>query len=125
MIREGLKFGKSHEWAKFTDGGKALVGISFHAQKELGDIVYVNLPSVGDEVKTGEVFADVESVKAVSDVYAPVSGTVSKINSALLDAPEKINEDPYAAWFIEVENAAAGEPLMSEDEYEAFLKKEG
>lgn len=118
-----MKFAKSHEWAQI-DGGKAKVGVSDFAQNSLGDLVFVNLPEVGDTVTAGEPFADVESVKAVSDVYAPVSGTVVAINEELLDAPEKINQAPYDAWFIEVETDDDGTDLMDEAAYEAFCAAE-
>ena len=117
-----LKYTKSHEWVKFEEDGKALVGLSDYAQDALGDLVFVNLPQEGDEVQAGEVFADVESVKAVSDVYCPVSGRVSKVNEALLDAPESINQDPYGAWFDEVEDVSGQAELMSAEAYEEYVK---
>ena len=91
---EDLKYAKSHEWVKTLEDGTVLVGLSDYAQDALGDLVFVNLPEAGDEVTEGESFADVESVKAVSDVYSPVSGTVAEVNEGLLDAPESINEAP-------------------------------
>jgi len=118
-----MRFAKSHEWAVLEDG-RAKVGVSDFAQKALGDLVFVNLPEVGDEVTAGEPFADVESVKAVSDVYAPVSGKVVAINEELLDAPETINQTPYDAWFIEVETDDDGSDLMDEDAYAAFCAAE-
>jgi glycine cleavage system H protein len=103
------------------DDTTATIGISDFAQSELGGLVFVNLPEVGDEVEAGEVFADVESVKAVSDIYSPVTGTVAEINEELLDAPEKINEDAYGAWFIKVENISEqADDLMDEDAYKAY-----
>ena len=117
-----LKYTKSHEWVKFEEDGKALVGLSDYAQDALGDLVFVNLPQEGDEVQAGEVFADVESVKAVSDVYCPVSGRVSKVNEALLDAPESIHQDPYGAWFAEVEDVSGQAELMSAEAYEEYVK---
>ena len=93
-LREGLLYSKSHEWVK-EEGDVAVIGLTDYAQSELGDLVFVNLPEEGDEISIGEAFSDVESVKAVSDVYAPVSGTVCEINEELMDAPEKINEAPY------------------------------
>ena len=101
---EDLKYTKSHEWVKEEDG-LFVVGLTDYAQDALGDIVFVNLPQVGDEVTAEGVFADVESVKAVSDVYSPVSGIVAEVNEELLDAPQLVNEDPYGAWFIKVETA--------------------
>lgn len=121
-IPEELKYAKSHEWVKMLDDETALVGLSDYAQDALGDLVFVNLPESGDEVTAGEVFADVESVKAVSDVYSPVTGTVAEANEALLDAPESINEAPYEAWFIKVEHITDTQDLMSAAEYEAYVK---
>ena len=117
-------YAKSHEWV-VVDGDTATVGISDFAQSELGDLVFVNLPEPGDAVEAGEPFADVESVKAVSDIYSPVSGTVAEINEELLDAPEMINEDANAAWFIKVEGVSAqADELLSPEEYEAFCESE-
>ena len=92
-------------------------------QSELGDLVFVNLPEEGDEVTVGEAFGDVESVKAASDVYSPVTGTVSAINEELLDAPESINEAPYDAWFIKVTDISEEEELLSAEEYEKFVEE--
>ena len=111
-------FLKSHEWVCFSDDTTARIGISDYAQKQLGDLVFVNLPEVGDEVAAGEEFGDVESVKAVSSVYSPVTGTVKAINEELLDHPELINADAYEAWFIEVEDIRDRSELLSEKEYE-------
>ena len=121
-VLEELKYSKSHEWVKMVDENTALVGLSDYAQDALGDLVFVNLPEAGDEVTEGEPFADVESVKAVSDVYSPVSGTVAEINGVLLDAPESINEAPYEAWFMKVENVTGTAQLMSAAEYEEYVK---
>lgn len=112
-----LKYSNDHEWVRM-DGDVAVVGVSDFAQDALGDLVFVNLPEVGDTVTAGEPFGDVESVKAVSDLLSPVSGTVCEINEELLDAPEKINEDPYGAWMIKVEGAEEGEDLMDAAAYE-------
>ena len=119
---EDLKYAKSHEWVKTLEDGTVLVGVSDYAQDALGDLVFVNLPEAGDEVTEGEPFADVESVKAVSDVYSPVSGTVAEINEVLLDAPESINEAPYEAWFMKVEYVTGTAQLMSAAEYEEYVK---
>lgn len=121
-IPEDLKYAKSHEWVKTLEDGTVLVGVSDYAQDALGDLVFVNLPEAGDEVTEGEPFADVESVKAVSDVYSPVSGTVAEINEVLLDAPESINEAPYEAWFVKVEHITDTEELMDAQGYEAYVK---
>ncbi|MDO5550329.1 MAG: glycine cleavage system protein GcvH [Lachnospiraceae bacterium] len=119
---EELRYTKTHEWVKMEDDTTAYVGLSDYAQDALGDLVFVNLPEAGDTVSAGETFADVESVKAVSDVYSPVSGTVAEVNEELLDAPESINESPYDAWFIKVEGVSKEDGLMSASEYEAYIK---
>lgn len=118
-----LQYSKSHEWVRM-EGEIACVGISDFAQDALGDVVFVNLPEVGDTVTAGEAFGDVESVKAVSDLVSPVSGTVCAINEELLDAPEKLNSDPYGAWLIRVEELSGREELLSAADYEAFCRSE-
>lgn len=120
-IKEELKYTKDHEWLKVEDG-VALIGITDYAQDELGDLVFVNLPEEGDDINAGESFADVESVKAVSDIIAPVSGKVCAINEDLLDAPETINNAPYEAWFVKVEDFTEGEDLMDASDYKAYLE---
>lgn len=122
-LREELLYSKSHEWVK-EEGEEMVIGLTDYAQSELGDLVFVNLPEEGDELTVGEAFADVESVKAVSDVYAPVAGTVSEINEELLDAPEKINEAPYEAWLVRVKDVTEKEQLLSAEEYQAFVESE-
>ena len=120
-----LKFLKSHEWARVEGSGRVTVGISDHAQGLLGDLVYVELPAVGDEVKAGQQAAVVESVKAASDVYSPVTGTVVEVNSALSDKPETINEDAYGeGWIYVVEFSANDElnDLLGPDEYAELLE---
>ncbi len=116
-----ILFSKSHEWAAI-EGKTARVGISDHAQKELGDLVFVNLPEVGAEVKAGEVLCDVESVKAVSDLYAPVSGKVVAVNDELEGAPELINRDAMKAWICEIEVSEVPSDLMDEEGYQKFIK---
>ena len=120
-----LRYTKSHEWILFADDGTAKVGLTDHAQEALGDLVFVNLPQVGDELTCGEALGDVESVKAVSDVYSPVSGTVKAVNEDLLDAPEAINADPYGAWLVEVEDITDQEELLDAAAYEAHCAQEG
>lgn len=120
-IPKNLFYTKSHEWVKKNDDGTAYVGLTDFAQSELGDLVYVNLPQEGDVVTVEESFADVESVKAVSDVYSPVSGTVEAVNEELLDAPQLINETPYDAWFIKVSDISAEAEFLSAEEYEALI----
>ena len=119
-----LKYSKSHEWIRYEDG-VAVIGISDFAQDALGDVVFVNLPAVGDEVTAGESFGDVESVKAVSDLISPVSGVVLEINEELEDSPENLNEDPYGAWIIKVENVTDEEELLNSEAYEALCSEEG
>lgn len=121
ILKDELKYSKSHEWVKL-DGGTAVVGLTDFAQSELGDLVFVNLPEVGDTVEAGEVFGDVESVKAVSDVYSPVTGEVTEINEELLDSPELINDNAYEAWFIKVKDVSATEELLTAEEYKAFVE---
>ena len=103
------------------EGDIALVGITDYAQSELGDLVFVNLPEVGDDAVAGEAFGDVESVKAVSDVLSPVNGRICEVNEELLDAPELLNSDPYGAWIIKVEDVDGLDDLMDAAEYEAFI----
>ena len=121
-IRAELKYSKSHEWVK-EDGDVMVIGLTDYAQSELGDLVFVNLPEEGDEVTAGESFSDVESVKAVSDVYSPVTGVVAEVNEDLMDAPESINESPYDAWFIKVTDISEEEELLSAEEYEKFVEE--
>ena len=122
-LREELLYSKSHEWVK-EDGEEVVIGLTDYAQSELGDLVFVNLPEEGDELVVGESFSDVEYVKTVSDVYAPVSGTVSEVNEELLDAPERINEAPYDAWFVKVKDITEREELLTAEEYKAFVESE-
>lgn len=116
-----ILYARSHEWVDLNEDGTATIGISDFAQSELGDLVFVNLPAAGDKVTAGEVFADVESVKAVSDIYSPVTGTVTETNEALLDNPALINENAMGAWFVRVEGVTAKGELMTETEYQAFI----
>ena len=120
-VQKGLLYSKDHEWVK-EEGGEFVVGITDYAQSELGDLVFVNLPEEGDSVTKGEAFSDVESVKAGSDVLSPLSGVVSAINEAVLDAPESINSSPYEAWFVKVKDVTDKEELLSAEEYEEYLK---
>ncbi len=119
-----LKYSKSHEWVKMKDG-VAVVGITDFAQDALGDVVFINLPQEGDSVTAGESLGDVESVKAVSDILCPVSGTVAAVNEDLADAPEALNSDPYGSWIIKVDNITDEEDLMDAAAYEAFCAQEG
>ena len=122
-----LKFLKSHEWARVEGDGKVTIGISDHAQGLLGDLVYVELPNVGDQVEAGTACAVVESVKAASDVYAPVSGKVVDVNAALADKPETINEDAYGeGWLFVLESSDADQlaELLSPDDYAELIEGE-
>ncbi|MBZ5704628.1 MAG: glycine cleavage system protein GcvH [Acidobacteriia bacterium] len=120
-----FRYTKEHEWIK-TDGKNATVGITVYAQESLGDIVFVELPKVGSEITAGKTFGTVESVKAVSDLYAPASGTVTEINGELATAPEKINKDAHSAWMIKVtlKNPAELNSLLSAADYEKFIAEE-
>ena len=121
-ILDGLKYSESHEWVK-VEGNIAVVGVSDFAQKEMGDITYVDMPEVDDEVSAGEEFGALESVKASSELISPVSGKVVEVNEELEDAPEKVNEDAYAAWIIKVEMSDASEldALMDAAGYKAQI----
>lgn len=123
-VLEGLRYSESHEWVK-VDGNMATIGVSDFAQSEMGDITYVDLPDVDDEVAAGEEFGALESVKASSDLYSPVSGTVVEVNEDLADSPEAVNEDAYAAWIIKVEMSDPSEldALMDAASYTAFISK--
>ena len=121
MKKKEFLFAKSHEWVQFLNATTARIGISDYAQQQLGDLVFINLPEVGDDLVAGEEFADVESVKAVSSIYSPVTGTVRAINEDLLDHPELVNSDAADAWFVEVEEIRDQSELLSEEEYKAEL----
>jgi glycine cleavage system H protein len=122
-VPEDLQYTKSHEWVR-TEGDTATIGITDHAQEELGDVVFVELPEEGDAFDAGESFGTVESVKAVSDLYAPVGGEVVEVNSTLEDAPEKINEDPYGeGWIIKLRTSDEAD-LLSPEEYEQVVEEE-
>ena len=122
-IEKGLLYSESHEWVK-VEGNVAVIGVSDFAQAEMGDITYVDMPDEGDDVSKGEDFGALESVKASSELYSPVSGKVVEVNSALEDAPELINEDAYANWIIKVEMSDTAEldGLMDAAAYEAIAK---
>ncbi len=118
---KNLMYTKTHEWVLLNDDGTALVGITDYAQDQLGDLVFVNLPEPGDTVTAGESFADVESVKAVSDVLSPVTGEVEEINEILADEPQRMNQEPYESWFIKVREITDRAELMDADAYQAFV----
>jgi glycine cleavage system H protein len=121
-----FKYTKEHEWLK-ADGKIATIGITDYAQQSLGDIVFVEAPQIGSEITKGKTFGSVESVKAVSDLYAPASGTVTEVNGELTTAPEKINKDAHGAWLIKISlsNLSELESLLSADDYEKFVSEEG
>lgn len=123
---EDLSYTKDHEWVR-TKGDQATVGITDHAQHQLGDVVYVELPKVGDKFEASEPFGSVESVKAVSEVYMPLAGSVVEVNDSLNDSPEKVNQDPYGdGWMIriKIDNPAQVDALLTSIEYEDYIKEE-
>jgi len=121
-IPEGLNYTNTHEWIKKLDNGILEIGLSDYAQQELGDIVFINLPKTGDTLKAGSVFADVESVKAVSEIYSPMDCRVIEINQDLLNSPELVNQSPYTAWLVRIECGVVDEKvLLSADEYRALI----
>lgn len=123
---EELSYTKDHEWVRVS-GDQATVGITDHAQQQLGDVVYVELPKVGDKFETSEAFGSVESVKAVSEIYIPISGTVITVNESLNDSPEFVNEDPYGkGWMIviKLDNPAQVDGLLTAAEYEDYIREE-
>ncbi len=119
-----LKYTKEDEWLK-VEGDTGTVGITDYAQNALGDIVFVELPKPGAAVEAGKSFGTVESVKAVSELYSPVSGTVTEVNGDLADAPEKVNNDPYGAWMIKVKMTKQADGLMSAGDYEKYASERG
>jgi glycine cleavage system H protein len=126
MYPENYRYTKEHEWVN-VEGDTGTVGITFHAQEELGDIVYIDLPKVGTHIELGKTFGSVESVKAVSDIYAPVSGEVAEVNESLADAPEMLNRDPHgAAWLVKIKLSAPEElsQLLSAADYQAYAGEE-
>ncbi len=123
VIPADLKYTRSHEWVKEEDG-LCVIGLTDYAQNALGDIVFINLPEEGDDVTAGESFSDVESVKAVSDVFSPVTGAVAAVNGELLDNPALVNESPYDAWLIKVENITDTEELLDAAAYETVVAAE-
>src|SRR5438094_3303298 len=120
-----FKYTKEHEWIK-VEGNTATIGITTYAQDSLGDIVFVELPKVGTELAAGKTFGTVESVKAVSDLYAPASGTVIEVNAELATSPEKVNRDPHGAWMVKIalKNPKELDALMSAADYEKFVAEE-
>ena len=126
MVPENLRYTKDHEWIR-VDGDIGAIGITDHAQEELGDIVFVELPKIGATLEQSASFGSVESVKAVSDIYAPVTGQVTEVNGALAETPEKVNEDPYGeGWLIKLKLSASDQvgKLMTAAEYTAYVGAE-
>ncbi len=121
---DNLRYSKTHEWLELLIGGNVRVGITDYAQDALGDLVFINLPEVGDAVTAGESFGDLESVKAVSDLFSPVTGTVEAVNEELLDAPELLNSDPYGAWIMEVSGVTETEDLLDAEAYNKLCEEE-
>ncbi|MEG1799552.1 MAG: glycine cleavage system protein GcvH [Synergistaceae bacterium] len=119
-IRSELKYTKSHEWVKDLGGSAALIGLDDYAQDQLGELVFINLPEEGDTVTAGEAFCDVESVKAVSDIFSGVTGKIAEVNGDLADNPQKVNEAPYDAWFVKVEDITSYGELMDAEEYKKY-----
>ena len=125
MVPEDLKYSREHEWLRM-EGDTATIGITHHAQEEMGDLVFVELPAEGDSLATGEVLGTVESVKAVSELFAPVDGEVVAVNAALIDRPELVNQDPYGeGWMLRVRVAGGGDNLMNAAEYQSYVQEGG
>jgi len=127
MYPTNFRYTKEHEWVR-VEGDVAVVGITDHAQKELGDIVYIDLPKVGARLEQGKTLGSVESVKAVSDIFAPVSGEVAEVNEVLSTTPEKLNEDPHgAAWLVKIKLSAPDQVnrLLSAEDYQKYIGAEG
>ena len=122
-VPETLKYTKSHEWLKEEADGIYTMGLTDYAQKQLGDIVFVNLPMEGDPATAGEALADVESVKAVADVFSPVTGTVAAVNEDLMDEPQQINQAPYETWIAKISDVTDTEELLTAAEYADFCEK--
>lgn len=122
-VPETLKYTKSHEWLKEEADSSYTMGLTDYAQKQLGDIVFVNLPMEGDPATAGEALADVESVKAVADVFSPVTGTVAAVNEDLMDEPQQINQAPYEAWIAKISDVTDTEELLTAAEYADFCEK--
>ena len=123
-IPSQLKYTKSHEWVAFLDEESARIGLTDYAQNALGGIVFASLPAVGDALQMGESLGEVESVKSVSDVFAPFTCVVRAVHEAVLDEPEKINSDPYGSWLIEVGDITESQDLMTPEEYGVFCGAE-
>lgn len=119
-----LKYTKSHEWVEYLEEERVRIGLTDYAVEELGDLVFINLPEVDEEIEIEDSFGDVESVKAVSDVFSPVTGIITEVNEDLLDHPELVNEHPFEAWLIEVSDVSEVEDLLTREEYDALIREE-
>ena len=117
-------YSRTHEWVQYLEDGTALTGLTDFAQKSLSDLVFINMPAEGDAVASGEPYADIESVKAVSDIYSQVSGTIIATNGDVDNEPGKINEDPYGAWIIKIGGISDKAALMGAEEYDKFCEEE-
>lgn len=124
VFNQDVMYAKSHEWVRDLGGGVMEIGITDYAQDALGDIVFINMPEAGDEVSMETSFCDVESVKAVSDVYSPVSGVIAEVNEELIDNPALINEGAFEAWIIRVKDVTEHEELLTAAQYEALIGEE-
>lgn len=121
-IQADYQYTSSHEWVQELENGNWRIGLTDYAQHALGELVFVNLPEQGDPVAVGQSFSDVESVKAVSEVYSPVEGEVEAVNELLMEQPQAINQDPYQAWLVEVKVSGSSEELLSPAQYEQLIK---
>ena len=123
-VKPNLYYTKTHEWAEFLDNGVARIGITHHAQEAMGDLVYIDLPEIGDELSTGEDVCIMESVKAVADIYAPLTGEVVGVNDQIIDSPGQVNSAPYDSWFFELKYSEKNSELMNAVEYTEYLESE-
>ena len=123
-IPKNLMYTKTHEWVEAVNDTTVRVGLTAYAAEQLGDLVFINLPEVGDEAVTEEVLCDVESVKAVSDIYSPATGKITAVNEELMDAPQNVNAEPFTAWIAEIGDITEKIELLNSDEYEKILAEE-
>jgi len=124
-LNNNYKYTKSHEWVEMLEGGQCRIGITDYAQRALGDIVFVNMPAEGDAIEKGKPFADIESVKAVGELYSPVSGTICAVNNAVADEPGLLNAEPYTHWIITATDITETSDFLTPEEYEEYCKTLG
>ena len=124
-LNNNYKYTKSHEWVEMLEGGQCRIGITDYAQRALGDIVFVNMPDEGDAIEKGKPFADIESVKAVGELYSPVSGTICAVNNAVADEPGLLNAEPYTHWIITATDITETSDFLTPEEYEEYCKTLG